>query len=231
MLTSKYFCTIRGLFLGLLGGLILAISMKSCSISSFERGTENLILSFWGSILCLLTSESISKAFLGGSIFNLSSIRSGALHAALLVLKFQGLVESSLPLSSSIRGETFNLLAPPLNLRSGEMGFSWIMIGLWLLGVSRLVGWDWNPLGIEEEDRWWGSSVSLTHLRTLWWPHFKQGNEKLCSGFDRSCGGIAISCVVFLCKESLCFGYLWIICSSVQLFIFPGFVCLMGLKG
>jgi len=48
--TSKFFWTILGLFLGLLGGLVPRKAQKSCSTCSFESETENLALSsifFW----------------------------------------------------------------------------------------------------------------------------------------------------------------------------------------
>ena len=82
-LTSNCFCTILALLLGLIGGRLPAIAIKSSLTSSVDRATENFGLSLF-------------------LFFSTAASSRGALEAAFRVLRFQGLSESSSKMESFI---------------------------------------------------------------------------------------------------------------------------------
>ena len=195
-LTFNCLCTILGLFLGLLGGLVPTKAQKSCSTSSLERETENLTLSFPVTTIFFFS-------FTGGkeqhptSKNRRSSSFCGALHAALLVLKFQGIMALvATPLASS--------LSPPKKTASPSF--------ILRLLVTRATSF-WGASNLEDRR----SRSALTQRSNRWVPHFKQGNEKLCSGFDLS-GPVAIDETMITLKKKLNFSIpRWVFLLGVYL--------------
>lgn len=248
-LTSNFLWTIRALFFGLFGGLAPTIFRKSSSTSSFKSRTAKPILSFaftlHPSFICDEEPDSIFFSSFG------------AVHAALLVRRFQGQEFRSSP-SKTESLSFLDSVATPISRLSvcRIISVSWweldscsvLRIGLraYLLGMSVLgFGSVWNCSTFGDDRGWREEGCefggTLMHLRNLWSPHCKHGKEKLCKRFDLL-GGVAMSfqslcgcqCVSFsVCEVSVFFvcAHVWSCSKLVSVLRTLRFVSLLSCEG
>lgn len=160
---SNCFCTILALFLGLLGGRVPTIAIKSSLTSSLDRDTENFGLSLF-------------------FFFSTTAASQGTLQAAFRVLRFQGLSESSSKMES--------LILSAASLRS-SMSF-WRMASIPPLASVSAFWNEITDVGMREDEELEVFGESFMHLRNLWLPHFKRGKEKLWRGLDDRSRALAI---------------------------------------